>query len=318
MRISASEANELLSRIDSHTADFSGHYTDNYRVHTSAGDALLRRSRGDVHQGYDPRMMPEVDALKAAYTTTALVPEVLYSSEKFLIEQFIVGSRPALESSDVLAWVPDLLAQVRKMQSRNISRPSLRTVYDWQVWFQRFLSNLYATLPPVHASRIAELQLPPIEQVWNPDHAQSERALTLVHSDLHPANLLVNDQGVWILDWELAIAADPIWEAAVALHRTPWPTADIEAQVTGLWLELYDIDSASDLLRQYRTIETWKSLIVDSARFPEHITADPSCLDSQAQRFHELVTAGTKSCGCAVLSLGEVRDLLARWAKQAD
>ncbi|PXX52293.1 phosphotransferase family enzyme [Nocardia tenerifensis] len=314
MRISDNEAAELLRWTVGRTADFSGHYNESYRVQTSAGAALLRRSRRDVHQGYDPRLMSEVEALTAAAQTAAQVPAVLFASEGLLIEQFIVGHHPSLDSPEVPIWVENLLSQIKALQTNAIVRPPLHTVFDWQQWLQRFLADLYATLPPIHAARIGELRLPPIEQVWVPDSSQSARDLTLVHSDLHPANLLVNNQGVWILDWELAMLADPVWEAAVALHRTPWPTAELAAEVEGLWLDLIGAASTGELLRQYRAIETWKSLIVDSARFPERVAADPLALDSHADRFHELLIAAARTCGCAEFSLDEVKELLSRWA----
>ncbi|MEU6584388.1 phosphotransferase [Nocardia sp. NPDC046763] len=179
------------------------------------------------------------------------------------------------------------------------------------------MSKLYSGLPAVHAARIRDLQVPPLERFWSPDPSQTTRRCVLVHSDLHPNNLLLNEAGVWILDWELAMAADPIWEAAVSLHRTPWPDADSEAHAAAQWLDLLadtDAEDPATLLDQYRMIETWKSLLVDSWRFPVAIAADPDCLDARAKTFHSLLSAGSENFGCVSLSINDVRTQPLDWA----
>jgi thiamine kinase-like enzyme len=315
MRISNAEAAALLNQVDGRAVDYTGHYHHNYRVHTSEGDALLRRRRPDVHQGYDPRMLPEVDALEAAAMTGALVPAVLYADEQCLIERFIGGTHASLTNEDVTNWLPGLLNQVKRVHSRQMSRPPVHTVYDWQIWLRDFFADLYESVPNHHAVRLAALQLPPITDIWVPERHQTERVLTLVHSDLTPPNLLINDQGVWILDWELAMAGDPVWDAAVSLHRTPWPTADAETAATTLWLDvLEEVPNAAEALRQYRSLEVWKSLVVDSARFPELVAADPKRLDDRAERLHGLIVTAAKSFGSANLSLTDTRNLLSEWA----
>ncbi|WP_167476170.1 aminoglycoside phosphotransferase family protein [Nocardia arthritidis] len=317
MQLTDHEAHELMERVRALEPDFRGHYMENYRVQTSVGDALLRRARTDVFSGYDPRMMPESDALIAARHRGVNVPEVLYAADSYLIERYLCGSLPSMAGSDPLSWLTDLLSQVQAMQSHPAPASPLSSVYEWQNWMAHFLSSLYAELPQRHTDRIAYLGVPPLDAFWRPDSAQSARRLVLVHADLHPDNLLVADDGVWILDWELAQVADPVWEAAVSLHRTPWPDLAMESQASAMWLHVLDSTedvAVDELLVQYRGLETWKSLLVDSWRYPEAIASDPSCLDSCVRSFHVKLAEGARRFGCTSLSTSEVRQLLQNWA----
>ncbi|WP_328435502.1 aminoglycoside phosphotransferase family protein [Nocardia puris] len=316
MLISDTDAEELLAETRERDPDFVGHYMENYKVTTSTGEpVLLRYARRDVFHGYDARMLTEADALGAAMARGVQVPELLYRGEDFLIERYIPGLQPEVNSADQLTWVPMLLTEVEKAQKRPAYYSNLRSVYDWQQWLRAFLANLYSTLPATHMERVALLGIPPLDRVWKPDSAQSNRALTLVHSDLHPSNLLVNSTGVWILDWELAMIADPLWDAAVALHRTPWPTADAERWAAELWLAMHRADDRDvERLAEYRKLEVWKSLLVDSARYPAAVAEDPECLSHRARRLHALLEAGADAFGCESLPLARVRELLSQWA----
>lgn len=318
MAITKREALSLSQLISDRDPDFVGHYTENYRVETSIGTALLRRARLGVFDGFDPRMMLEADALAAAYARGARVPKVLYTADDFLIERYIEGSQPSVDNLDQLTWLPDLLAQIRTVQAHEAPRSMVRNVYDWQLWMEKFLIELHANLPEAHQLRVRSLGVPPLRKFWSPDPTQAHRRSTLVHSDLHPSNLLMNDVGVWILDWELAMTADPVWEAAVSLHRTPWPDISTKEHAASLWLELFDTHRPSalaELVQQYETIEIWKSLLVDSRRFPEAIAADPTCLPGRAQAFHSLLATGSRLFGCAELSLDDTQDLLLTWSQ---
>ncbi|MEV3856152.1 phosphotransferase [Streptomyces sp. NPDC050095] len=63
----------------------------------------------------------------------------------------------------------------------------------------------------------------------------SERPFCLVHGDLHRENLIVDASGeLWVIDWELAMFGDPLYDLATHLHLMRYPAAQAR-QVTGLW-----------------------------------------------------------------------------------
>jgi aminoglycoside phosphotransferase (APT) family kinase protein len=311
--ISEREALDLVQTVAGREPDHSGHYMENFRVQTSTGTALIRRPRKGVPDRFDPRMMPEAAALKAALARGVQAPELLYEGETFLIERFIDGSTPRLADTNGKPWMTNLLNQIRRLHAASAPTSDLGNVYEWQLWLQKFLDGLYTSLPAAHAERVTYLRIPSLDEFWSPDPRQGDRALVLAHSDLHPSNLLLNDAGVWILDWELAMTADPVWEAGVSLHRTPWSDFDAESQACSMWLGVlsHAIRSTqiTELLDQYRALETWKSLVVDSWRFPEAITAE-----LRASRFHRLLSVGVARFGCIDSTLDDVRDLLLQWA----
>lgn len=60
-------------------------------------------------------------------------------------------------------------------------------------------------------NRIGDLELPEVAQDWPetrwdrdvPDKAQAElfRGETLLHTDIHPSNLIIGDRNTWVVDW---------------------------------------------------------------------------------------------------------------------
>ncbi|MFJ9035028.1 phosphotransferase family protein [Streptomyces sp. NPDC102406] len=64
-----------------------------------------------------------------------------------------------------------------------------------------------------------------------------ERPLCLVHGDLHRRNLIVDAGGeLWVIDWELAMIGDPLYDLATHLHLMGYPLPQ-EREVTRLWCE---------------------------------------------------------------------------------
>ncbi|WP_307805149.1 phosphotransferase [Streptomyces sp. VRA16 Mangrove soil] len=62
-----------------------------------------------------------------------------------------------------------------------------------------------------------------------------ERPFRLVHGDLHRENLIVDEFGeLWVIDWELAMFGDPLYDLATHLHLMGYPPAQ-EQEVIRLW-----------------------------------------------------------------------------------
>jgi len=296
----------------------------NYVVTTSIGPAILRQPRPDADRGFDPRMVPEAAALTYAHGRGVRVPRLLHADNagRYLIEELLSGSEPSPDNW--LTWLPKLLDEVTRLQSGvPATRPGLQSVYDWQQWMASFLDKVYTDVQPAHRARMSKLGVPRLSDHWRPSEDHASRPLTVVHSDLHPKNLLIDHGDLWILDWELTLVADPIWEAAVALHRTSWPSDQAKAQAREMWLaELamhgLDADIMDTLLAEYSTVEVWRSLITDSWRYPQMVAANPERTADLADAFHRKVAAGTHAFGCADLNHDETSDLLQRWADEEE
>ncbi|PVE07141.1 phosphotransferase [Streptomyces scopuliridis] len=61
------------------------------------------------------------------------------------------------------------------------------------------------------------------------------RPFSLLHCDLHRKNLIVDRRGdLWIIDWELAMIGDPLYDLATHLHLMRYPRRE-EARVARRW-----------------------------------------------------------------------------------
>lgn len=313
--LSEAEAHRLVDDVRKSQPDFHGRHMLNFKVETSQGWAILRIPRPEFI-GYDARMLAEGDAIRMAEFAGANVPKILYQADEFLVESFIEGG-PA-RNSEWRQWLDDLLAQVSTVRCANLgSSYGIRTIYEWQCWMRGFLLDLHARLYAEYAGRIDAVGLPSLGAVWTPDPSE-DGAVSLVHADLHAENLVIGPNGtLWILDWELAVIADPVWEAAVSVHRTKWPDETARSTATDLWLEsLREVGDEVQVARRYeiyRTLEIWKSLLVDSVKYPNDIRDDRAMLDARTDSFHRKLIAGRDLFGCSDLSRDEVRALLSEW-----
>ncbi|MFE3740512.1 phosphotransferase [Streptomyces sp. NPDC059134] len=62
------------------------------------------------------------------------------------------------------------------------------------------------------------------------------RPFALLHCDLHRKNLIVDRDGdLWVIDWELAMIGDPLYDLATHLHLMGYPKQE-EARVEELWV----------------------------------------------------------------------------------
>ncbi|NEB81126.1 phosphotransferase [Streptomyces sp. SID14478] len=65
--------------------------------------------------------------------------------------------------------------------------------------------------------------------------ALGARPFCLVHGDLHRENLIIDARGeLWVIDWELAMFGDPLYDLATHLHLMRYPETQ-EREVTRLW-----------------------------------------------------------------------------------
>jgi aminoglycoside phosphotransferase (APT) family kinase protein len=289
----------------------------NYRIVTSLGPGLLRRPQSQF-AGHDPRMLSEAQALRFALSAGCRVPEVLYADDNFLIERYVEGDPVSADGWQ--RWMDDLLRQVANLQTRPAPPVAgISTIGHWQTWLREQLIESYERYARLHPQRLATLGIPPIGAWWAAP-SRPQQPPVFLHGDLHSGNLLIAGSDVWILDWELALVGDPIWEAAVAVHRTRWPSEAAEMQATQRWLATVvkadGVDDPEGVFEFYRDIELWRSLINDSDRYPALIASRPTESETIARvrSFHAKLARGNLRFGCTSASESQVREILLEWA----
>ncbi|GAA2293537.1 phosphotransferase [Streptomyces kunmingensis] len=73
------------------------------------------------------------------------------------------------------------------------------------------------------------------------------RPFTLLHADLHRENLILDGAGqLWVIDWELAIFGDPLYDLATHLHLMRYPEPQ-RRRVTELWRDVLREEGARGL-----------------------------------------------------------------------
>jgi aminoglycoside phosphotransferase (APT) family kinase protein len=104
------------------------------------------------------------------------------------------------------------------------------------------------------------------------------RPFRLLHADVHRKNLIIfNDEsgcaGTAIVDWELALWGDPLYELAVHLHKMAYLPAEEDALLQQ-WASADPIagwPGWEDDLERYLRHERIKSVVVDSIRYAKLI-----------------------------------------------
>jgi aminoglycoside phosphotransferase (APT) family kinase protein/tetratricopeptide (TPR) repeat protein len=121
--------------------------------------------------------------------------------------------------------------------------------------------------------------------------ALRHRPFRLVHADVHRKNLIVTDTGIVVLDWELALWGDPVYDLATHLHKMGYRPAE-EQELVRAWADAQTpagIAGWMPDLRLYRRHERIKSALVDSVRYSQLIN-DPT---TAAARIPPLVVSLT-------------------------
>jgi aminoglycoside phosphotransferase (APT) family kinase protein len=101
-------------------------------------------------------------------------------------------------------------------------------------------------------------------------HMLTPRRAVLLHGDLNPWNLIRREDGsgLTLIDWEMAIVGDPLYDLVRHMHLTP-TLPEIRERLFARWCRLLPEDCTKgwqDDWRVYRWIETVRSAYVDLDR----------------------------------------------------
>jgi aminoglycoside phosphotransferase (APT) family kinase protein len=280
-----------------------GYYNHNVVVERgSAAPVIVRAPIPDAAE-MDLRLWPEARLMKLARAVGIPVPEVLYVSElpPFEVHEFIPGERlddVAPKGTPLPTQViPDLVDAIVRLES--IKQDVLPSVpFDWPhngdtVGMANLMlcrtEAIYQKYKASYAVVYKQLGVPedPLRSVRERLPDLQSRPFRALHCDLHRKNCILLNGVTWILDWELALWGDPLYEVAVHLHKMeylPDELAHVRARLSGrggLSEEvLVGFDGDLDVLLEH---ERCKSVVVDAVRYAEQVR-DPETLPTVADQ----------------------------------
>ncbi|MGW1160997.1 phosphotransferase [Streptomyces sp. NPDC002519] len=209
-------------------------------------------------------------------------PRVLALGTSGLREQFTIhtyegpvgGIRPPAHPEDGLLphEADDLVDQLAELTAvpRDRVDPVFRDV-DFYSWLRAELVRLVGELPKGTRDLARELGLPDsvrLDEILT-RHILAPRRSVLLHGDLNPWNLVRRaDGGLTLIDWEMAMIGDPLYDLVRHMHLTP-TRPDIRRRLLSRWSRRLPDDCTKgwqDDWRVYRWIEIIRSAYVDLDR----------------------------------------------------
>ncbi|MFE9773872.1 phosphotransferase [Streptomyces sp. NPDC005931] len=123
------------------------------------------------------------------------------------------------------------------------------------------------------------------------------RPFSLLHADLHRENFIVDPDGrLWVIDWELAMIGDPLYDLATHLHLMRYPKRQ-EERVIARWRDAVE----SERPGSSRGFEDDLCLLVDYKRaqsvFTDAIRLALSLVSGEDVTRRRLVSAGSRLRG---------------------
>ncbi len=301
-----------------HVFKGTAHLSTAVRVRGIPFPVMVRRKAGTAHPR-ERRFLNEHAVLRAIEKSGVRVnaPRVLALGtshrhrDQFTIHTF-EGPRGEIRPPDhpVDGLRPheadDLVDQLRALTSVDCYELGPETLgQDFYQGLRGELLRMVAELPKETLALARELGLPGnivrLGEILD-RHLPTPRRAVLLHGDLNPWNLIrqADGTGLTLIDWEMAIVGDPLYDLVRHIHLTP-TLPDIRERLLARWSRLLPEDCTKgwrDDWRVYRWIETVRSAYVDLDRL---VTGD--ALDAPNVRRAVDTYAMTLKSATAVLGL---------------
>jgi thiamine kinase len=185
-----------------------------FRVATDAGQFVLRMNaiEGELLGANHEREAQ----LQQAAADAGVAPPLVYadSQGRFLIAKFIDGRVWQAADLESPAGVRRLGARLRVLH--DIAAPAAAP-FDLAARLRDYCTRLVAARPAESALFLRLLQRSEATLALCTDGA---RKASIVHNDLHHSNLIEADR-LYLIDWEYAAVADPIFDLACVLAYYP-------------------------------------------------------------------------------------------------
>ncbi|PPS67536.1 MULTISPECIES: phosphotransferase family protein [Streptomyces] len=132
-------------------------------------------------------------------------------------------------------------------------------------------------------------------------HEVSEREPALLHGDLNPWNLVRRDDhlALTIIDWEMAVVGDPLYDLVRHMHLTP-TRPEIRERMFRRWERLLPAEYTHDWRRDwqvYRWLEIVRSAYVDLDRIVTGASRDAPNVRRAVDSYAVTLAAATASLG---------------------
>ncbi|MEV6930902.1 phosphotransferase [Dactylosporangium sp. NPDC051485] len=293
-RLLADGLSERYQAALEHTERAAGFYNHNVRV----GEDLVRIPMPDTAT-MDLTVWPEYLILAAVGRHLSSVPRLRAASvdPRFQIHEYIEGDvvdtiapRGVRVPDGTIEQVADFFAALARVPVAEL--PPTPGGWPADGDCRGFASRLSAVTAAVHRRYSPEhggmwqrLGFPeePLASIdWS---AMTSRPFQLVHADVHRKNMIRTSAGkLVIIDWELALWGDPVYDLASHLHKMGYQPGE-EELIRGAWFARQPPEVRrgwEDDLWRYLRHERVKSAVVDSVRYSE-ILRDPTTSPERAR-----------------------------------
>ncbi|SCK50739.1 MULTISPECIES: phosphotransferase family protein [unclassified Streptomyces] len=180
---------------------------------------------------------------------------------------------------------------------------------DFFAWLRGELVRLVRELPRPSRRLAREVGLPGGDRLAELLARREVRARppVLLHGDLNPWNLVRGqgpDRGLTLIDWEMAVVGDPLYDLARHLHLTP-TRPEIRRRMLARWAARlparHTIGWERDL-DVYRTIESVRSAYVDLDRLVTGAALDAPNVQRAVESWAMTLRAATAGLGLPLRS----------------
>ena len=270
-----------------------GYYNNNYICHHEGRRYVVRVPIASCDE-MDIRLVPEAHSLLFLGLNGFPAPRVVYQdpSGRFVVHRYVEGlPLQALfyDRSPLPNWVPiELATQVRQLHALDATGfaqycESLAASPE----SGRFFCSLIHHVQGIHAGFFRDfcqvfrrLGIPasPLEVMMPRVRELVPRAFVFSHCDIHRKNILVDERGPYlvILDWELVLVADPLYDVAVHFHKMGYSPVQEELFLGHYCSSGEDLIFLQGQIEIYRDLERIKSAIVDAVRYSKDLQKDHS------------------------------------------
>lgn len=248
------------------------------------GRVMVRRKVGTVSP-IEPRFLDEHAVLRAIEESGAKVSvsRVLALGTSDLGEQFTIQSyagRPSDRGGPqhpvhglLPGEVSDLVGQLCQLARPEITvRPQDMGGLSFYEWLCGQLGLLVEGLAPSAKDLAARLGLPGEAELKARllRHDVHERRHGLLHGDLNPWNLVRREErtGLTLIDWEMAMVGDPLYDLVRHIHLTP-TTREVRERMYSRWSQRMPVEFTGGWEHDvpvYQGLEVVRSAYVDLER----------------------------------------------------
>ncbi len=278
---------DLYRRAVGQVPAVSGIYHDNYLVRRDGTSYVIRVNRKLEEPDVEPRMYAEASVLAALAPVDIAVPELFHDSgeHEFMVISYLPGRRiadiypPGTSVPDsLIEFIRTTMSELYRVEREALGAVLRESPWRWVSGNDAFLPDLLSWLTKVYDSSSVEekecmraVGLPTdLFDFRNFSLDNSLRTFRLCHGDLQRENLLVASRYRYsVLDWEMAVWGDPVWDIASHMHRAAYPPDQAQSALQRLLASCPDwTASVSDYQAYdvYLKVEQYRSLILDCVR----------------------------------------------------